>query len=153
VREFQRRHGLEESAVIGADTRAAIRWEREHHLLVDAASSESIRAIQREHGQKPDGTLGDWTRAALKGARQELEPSGRKEREHRYGRPDSRHDERIVDPAEEEQVRRFQREHGLAADGEIGPHTQTAMRSVRRERVCHDAQGEDRDGAQREGEQ
>ncbi|HZE04124.1 MAG TPA: peptidoglycan-binding protein, partial [Solirubrobacteraceae bacterium] len=147
VCEFQRRHGLAETGVIGPETRAAIRWEREHHLSVDAASGESIRAFQRAHDLAVDGVLGEQTRAALQAAREELERGDRKAREERYGDEDGQRDGRIIDPADERQVRRFQREHQLVEDGRIGPRTRTAMRSVRHERARPDPNSDDRAGA------
>ncbi len=135
VASFQRRRGLVDDGVIGPRTRAAIRWEREHHLSVDAADAGSIRAFQRTHGLTPDGVLGERTRAALQAARREREPSSDEgQREQRYGTAGHPNDGRVVDPADEDAVRRFQRGHGLAGDGAIGPHTQAAMRAVRAER-------------------
>ncbi|HET9718764.1 MAG TPA: peptidoglycan-binding protein [Solirubrobacteraceae bacterium] len=135
VERFQRRHRLDPDGTIGPRTRQALRWEREHHLSVDAAWRESVLEFQRRHGLVGDGVAGPRTQAALQAARREREADNDKEARARYGEAGDRADERILDPADPEQIRRFQSRHRLPADGVIGPKTQTAMRSVRRERV------------------
>ncbi len=131
---FQQRHRLPETGVIDAATRARILWEREHHLSVDAASADSVRHFQSEHGLDADGIIGGETRAALRAARREREVTGDKQRRERYGDDAAAHDGRVLDPADADAVRRFQRRHRLREDARIGARTQTAMRSVRRER-------------------
>ena len=137
VRAFQRRHGLDDRGTIDDETRAAIRWERDHHLSVDPADPDSVRRFQRAHGQAPDGAVGPRTQAAMRAARGERERDDRKEREARYGSDTEERDPHLFDASDTDAVRRFQREHRLRDDGTIGPRTQAAIRSVRRERERH----------------
>lgn len=132
VRAFQRERGLADDGVIGEQTRDAILWEREHELDVDPASPAAIRAFQRSHRLREDGVLGPDTQAAMRAARSEREPADPKARSDRYGAAGGQ--EPLFDPADAEQIRRFQREHGLEPDGVLGEATQTAIRSVRAER-------------------
>ena len=133
VRAFQTSHGIAARGVIDRPTREAIRWEREHHALVDPVSETTIRTFQRRHGLKQDGVLGERTRAAIRATRAELEPVDERGREHRYSRGDFSSD-RIIDPTDADDLRRFQREHHLKEDASIGPDTRAALRSVRNER-------------------
>jgi uncharacterized membrane protein/peptidoglycan hydrolase-like protein with peptidoglycan-binding domain len=138
VRAFQRRHALAEDGTIGSATRQRIAWEREHNLSMDAADAESVRHFQRGHGLKPDGVVGEQTRAALLAARHERESSREGERGERDGAdPAGGNDGQVLDPADAESVRHFQRGHGLKPDGVIGSRTQTVMHSVAWERQAY----------------
>ncbi|HET8978732.1 MAG TPA: peptidoglycan-binding protein [Solirubrobacteraceae bacterium] len=152
VRAFQHRHHLREDGTIGPATRARILWERDHHVSVDAAWADSVRHFQTQHGLSADGIVGEQTRAAMRAARHEREVTGGKERRQRYGDDAAAQDGRVVDPADADAVRRFQRRHRLRDDAQIGPRTQTAMRSVRRERALRDGDRPDHDDRNEEDE-
>ncbi len=135
VREFQNRHGLTADGLIGSRTRQALRWELEHHAGMDVIDPGSVRQFQREHGLSADGVVGEQTSAALRALRHDLEPEDEQAREQRYGGdPEQRVDDRLLDPGEPEEIRRFQQRHRLADDGVLGPRTRSALQAVRAHR-------------------
>lgn len=135
VREFQQRHGIAEDGAVGPQTRSALRWERDHHAGMDVVDPVSVEQFQAEHGLRSDGVVGEQTSAALRAHRAEVEPADDKERERRYGDPEQWADDRVLDPADPEEIRRFQQHHRLQADGVIGPRTRTALQAVRAHRA------------------
>ncbi len=133
VRAFQRRYGLEATGDVDEETSAALHYEIDHHLGVDPSDPDSIGRFQRDHGLVVDGVIGDQTRGAMVAERAERELTGEDERADRYGRfadPDEQSGGLALDPTDAESVQEFQREHGLDADGVVGPRTQVALRAV-----------------------
>jgi peptidoglycan hydrolase-like protein with peptidoglycan-binding domain len=84
-----------------------------------------------------DGVVGPQTQGAMRALRAETEPTGIGEEDDdtRESADDEARERTLVlfDPADADQVKAFQRAHGLGADGCIGPRTQAALAAVIRE--------------------
>lgn len=138
VARFQREHQLKPDGCIGPETRRVLRRQRHLLVAVDPTDADSIREFQEEHGLEPDGVMGPETQGAIRALRAETAPAGiEEEDEDAREEADEEEKERtlvLFDPAEPDQVKDFQREHGLEPDGVIGPRTQGALAAVVRER-------------------
>ena len=131
VERFQREAGLETDGAVGPQTRRALR--RAPHLLVDLDPTDgtSIERFQREHDLEADGVIGPETQAVLRDLHQELAAIGREEDEDDEEQEPPQFESLIgFDAADRESVERFQRDHGLAVDGCVGPETQAALRAA-----------------------
>lgn len=120
IRRFQREHGLEPDAVIGAATRGALRSElaergerpRPNRLGVDITDEESVRRFQRSRGLRPDGVVGPRTQGAL-AADATMQ---------------------LLDPADASSITRFQRDHDLPQTGAVDAPTRAALHTIAVER-------------------
>jgi MFS family permease/peptidoglycan hydrolase-like protein with peptidoglycan-binding domain len=142
IRRFQRENDLAEDGIVGLETRRALREQRYRTLGVDAGDPESIRAFQRDHGLTVDGAIGPEVQGAMDAVRSQLPEPAEVEEAERDGeggdreRPEGLHADEpfALDPSDPHAVCAFQNEHGLVADGIVGPLTQAAIRAVQAER-------------------
>ena len=135
VRRFQAAFGLEEDGLVGSQAQAALRLEHQRTLGADPAVPGSIRRFQREHDLPQTGIIDEATQGAMRAIRSAEEPSTPEDHERAEGwfEQENGQPRWMLDPADPESVKRFQREHGLVEDGIIGPQTQVAIRAVRAE--------------------
>ena len=132
IERFQALHGLEESGEIDEDTQEMLRRVEEWTAGLDPLDPDSIRRFQNAHGLETTGIVDHETQGAMRLYRNELEQQHEADDD---ANPTGRGREWYpLDPADPESVSDFQREHGLAADGRIGPDTQAALRAVTAER-------------------
>lgn len=125
IERFQALHGLERTGEIDEGTREALRRSLEWTAGVDPGDGASVARLQSAHGLEPTGTVDDETQGVLRLYRSEL--AGR------HGiDPDQVADEvpYPLDPTDAGSISAFQRAHGLAETGEIGPDTRAALQAA-----------------------
>ena len=155
IRRFQREHDVDEDGIVGPETQRALRDERYRTLGIDPADPASIAAFQVAHGLQADAILGPETQGAMNAERSTMptpeefeelleESDGKmQEQEQQQGAEEADEDVTLLDLADDESVRRFQKKHWIPADGTVGPITQAAIRAVRLERDRSGRAGEE----------
>ncbi len=145
VRRFQADHGLAVTGAVDERTAVALETLRGEGATtvgtdekdrpvrtdpvaafrdLDPADAESVRRFQRSLGMPADGTVTAETQGALLAMRARLDGAVTKDGAGL-----------LPDPADADNVRRFQRLYGLPDDGTIGTSTRQAIRYVR-EYLC-----------------
>lgn len=120
VKDFQQRHGLRPTGIIGEAERAAVRAARSeagysevdsYVFGVDVADAARVSAFQKRHFLPATGLVDAATRGALRVAQQQG----------------------LLDTLDAGAVRRFQTDHGLEPTGDVDDATAVALATVRSE--------------------